>query len=71
MKGMASRRPSKIFVGDSASENEHEADGEIDSSCSLCVVDGRPPARAAISRNRSFPPIKDERTRREASDTLK
>ena len=71
MKGMAFRRPSKIFVGDSASEDEHEADGEIDSSCSSCVVEGRPPARAAISRNRSFPPIKGERTRREASDTVR
>ena len=55
MKGMASRRPTKIFVEDSANEDEHEADGEIDSSCSSCVVEGRPLARAAISRNRVVP----------------
>ena len=55
MKGMASRCPSKIFVGDSASEDEHETDGEIDSSCSSCVVEGRPQARAAVSRNSVVP----------------
>ena len=42
-------------MGDSASEDEHEADGEIDSSCSSCVVEGQPPAKAAISRNRVVP----------------
>ena len=42
-------------MGDSASEDEHEADGEIDSCCSSCVVEGRPLGRAAISRNRVVP----------------
>ena len=72
---MASRRPSKIFVGDSASEDEHEADGKIDSSCSSCVVEGRPQARAAVSRNRVVPSNKGrahtERGKRRHTEIVK